>query len=321
MKKTIIAAAIATVVAAPAMADVSISGQIEQTFTDTEGTGQWQGSTDNNIKFAASEDLGNGMTAVADFTLDVDSTDDEYNASAEKATTNNLDAKVGLKGSFGTVVMGRMEDFTESKAMSMMTLNGTLAVEATGNATRLDDAIAYVSPSFNGLTVGVAGYMLPTAATSGAGIATADDDAFDATDIMISYANGPLNVILTQEKANAEAADDYTIGKTTTSLGASYAAGDLKVSALFVDREDLDNNSTYDTEDAMYRVDYTMGANKITIAHLDDETNSSTGTTGTDVTAFEVTHSFSNRTSVYVGATDEDGSNNDDVYVGMIHKF
>lgn len=319
MKKTLIAAAVAAVAAAPAMADVTISGQIEQTFTDTEGTGQVQGSTDNKVKFAASEDLGNGLTAFADFMLDVDSTD--ANNSGSSSTTDGLDAKLGLKGSFGTVVMGRMEDFTESKSMAMMTLNGTGVIEATGNATRLDDAVAYVSPSFNGLTVGIAGYALPSATTSGAGIATADDDTFDATDIMISYANGPLNVILTQEKANAEAADDYTIGKTTTSFGASYAAGDLKVSALHVERDDVDNNSTYDSSDTMFRIDYTMGANKITIAHLDDENNSSAGANGTDATALELTHSFSKRTSVYVGATDEDGANNDDVYVGMIHKF
>jgi hypothetical protein len=29
--------------------------------------------------------------------------------------------------------MGRMEDFTEGKVMSMMTLNGTGAIEAAGN--------------------------------------------------------------------------------------------------------------------------------------------------------------------------------------------
>jgi hypothetical protein len=54
--------------------------------------------------------------------------------------------------------MGRMEDFTEGKVMSMMTLNGTGAIEAAGNAERNDDAIAYVSPTVNGLHVGVAGY-------------------------------------------------------------------------------------------------------------------------------------------------------------------
>jgi hypothetical protein len=86
--------------------------------------------------------------------------------------------------------MGRMEDFTEGKVMSMMTLNGTLAIEATGNAVRDDDAIAYVSPTVNGLHVGVAGYAL-----------TADSDAIDATDMAIFYDNGPLSVKIAGREA------------------------------------------------------------------------------------------------------------------------
>ena len=151
-KKTLIAAAVATLASSVAMADVSISGAVEQTFTDIAGTGSaWTGSTDSSLTFKASEDLGNGLTAFAQITLDTDA----VNGAADTTTnqSSEKDSKLGLKGGFGTLVMGRMEDFTEGKVMSMMTLNGTGAIEAAGNTEREDDAIAYVSPTVNGLHV------------------------------------------------------------------------------------------------------------------------------------------------------------------------
>ena len=298
-KKTLIAAAVATLASSVAMADVSISGVVEQTFTDTAGTGSaWTGSTDSDLTFKASEDLGNGLTAFAQITLDTDQTDANDTAT-DSSLTDGKDSKVGISGSFGTIVMGRMEDFTEGKVMSMMTLNGTGAIEATGNTGRNDDAIAYVSPTVNGLHVGVAGYAV-----------TADSDAIDATDMAIFYDNGPLSVKIAQEK-NDNAAESLAIG-------ASYAMGDVKVSALHVNRKD-DSDSTVDHNDVMLRLDYTMGSNKFTIASLDDE--QTTGIDGTDVTAVELTHSFSSRTSAYIGATDSKAANKDTTYVGMIHKF
>jgi len=308
MKKTMIAMAVAGVVAAPiASAEVSISGTVEQTFTNTEGTGQFQGSSNNQITFSASEDLGNGMSAFGSITLDTDSSGSTTSDSAPGKTWNQV---AGVKGAAGTVVVGRMEDFTESKIMSMMDLEGTTVIEATGNAGRYDDAIAYVSPTVNGLHFGVAGYSIHTDTV-------ADDDTFDATDMAIFYDNGPLSIKAAVEKANGETAADIDVAKKTTSVGASYTVGNLKASAVWVEREDFDNNLTYDSEDLMARVDYTMGNNKITIASLADENNSSAGAAGTDAFAVELNHTLSNKTKVYVGFTDEDGSNNDDVYAGI----
>jgi predicted porin len=89
-KKTLIAAAVATLASSVAMADVSISGVVEQTFTDTAGTGSaWTGSTDSSLTFKASEDLGNGLTAFAQITLDTDQTD------ANTSLTDGKDSKVG----------------------------------------------------------------------------------------------------------------------------------------------------------------------------------------------------------------------------------
>jgi predicted porin len=301
MKKTIIAAAIATVIAAPAMADVSVSGVVEQTFTDTDSvtdTGLASG-TDSGLTFKASEDLGNGLTAFAQISLDTDNQD-----SATRTGNSEKDSKVGIKGGFGTVVVGRMEDFTEGVMAATMTLNGTGAIELGGNATRNNGAVAYVSPTVNGFHAGVAGY---TAAITG------EDDNFDATDIIVAYSNGPLTVMASQESMSAAtaAAIGTGIAEETTSFAVKYGMGDLSAAALFVNR---DAGAT-DSDDVMLRVDYKMGNNKITLAHADDESADN------KIVGLELTHSMSKRTSAYVGMTDADAANTDTTYFGMIHKF
>jgi predicted porin len=299
MKKTIIAAAIATVIAAPAMADVSVSGVVEQTFTDTDSvtdTGLASG-TDSGLTFKASEDLGNGLTAFAQISLDTDNQDEE-----EREGNSEKDSKVGIKGGFGTVVVGRMEDFTEGVMAATMTLNGTGAIELGGNATRNNGAVAYVSPTVNGFHAGVAGY---TAAITG------EDDNFDATDIIVAYSNGPLTVMASQESMSAATAAALDTDEETTSFAVKYGMGDLSAAALFVNR---DAGAT-DSDDVMLRVDYKMGNNKITLAHADDESADN------KIVGLELTHSMSKRTSAYVGMTDADAANTDTTYFGMIHKF
>jgi predicted porin len=83
-KKTLIAAAVATVASTAAMAgDSSVSGQVKYTLADTDGAAtDWAASFDNSITFKSTEDLGNGLTAFAQITIDtdVDTTDNTTGA-------------------------------------------------------------------------------------------------------------------------------------------------------------------------------------------------------------------------------------------------
>jgi predicted porin len=328
MKKTLIAAGIAAVVATPAaFAEVSVSGVVEQAFTDTDlvttgATDAWAANSDNALTFKASEDLGNGLTAFASITLD---TDVDH---ATAGGSNTKDEVVGIKGSFGTVVMGRMEDFTEGKIMSRMTLEGDGsaaggAVEngsGAANAGRAESAIAYVSPTVNGFHVGVGAYVLPDATLTALG-GTGTKDSIDATDIAIFYDNGPLSVAAAHERIKFDAAT-----QKVTTLAVSYTMGDLKGTVIRsdVDNEDGSTASTNDSTDMLYRVDYNMGANRLSVAYNDDEllTNNATKY---DIWSFEAAHNFSKRTSVYVNYTDLDASGttatDSQLTVGMKHKF
>ena len=310
MKKTMIAMAVAGVVAAPmASADVSISGVVEQTFmNDDASTTGWTSETFNMLNFKASEDLGNGMTAFAKYNfLDKDG--------ATGGTTNG-DNVVGLSGDFGTIILGTMEDFTEGKAMSRMSMNGPAGIEAgNANATRTAGGMAYVSPTVSGVTVGIAGF---------AGQSTTGTENLDATDVMIHYVNGPLDIIATQETQDKDgsltssSADD----QTTTVLGISYAFGDLKVGLLTVDEDNSESAASDDSEDVMVRADYTMGNNTFSIGHLNNESSTAAGVkSDIDITTVEIKHAFSARTNAYIGMKDHETASNNSAYVGLVHKF
>ena len=319
-KKTLIAMAVASVVAAPiASADVKISGVVEQTFTDTENDANGMDTaTFNMLNVSASEDLGNGMSAFAKFSL--------LDKDGLNGTTNNADQTVGLSGGFGTIVAGTMEDFTEGKLAAMMSMEGTTANELSGNAGRTQGGLAYVSPTMNGLHFGIAGY---------AGTGAADTSNFDAVDVAVFYDNGPLSIKVAQETLNNATANAIvptaaattaagTADQKTTSIGASYVVGDLKVAALSVKRENQRVNASNavqaDSTDFMFKGTYKMGNNSLTLGYAKDDSD----TTGdNDVTSVELIHNFSSRTSAYVGFSNNDATAaaDDSTFFGLKHKF
>jgi predicted porin len=305
-KKTLIAMSLAAVTGS-AMADVSVSGRVEQTFVDDEAVATgWTADTFNMINFKASEDLGNGISAFAKFSL--------LDKDGSNGTTDGADQTVGLSGGFGTVVFGTMEDFTESKVMSLMSMYGPAGIELAGvNAERNASAMAYVSPTMNGLHAGIAGYTeLGTADNGDTG------SNFDAIDMMIAYDNGPLSVKLARETLKSEmltGAEDQEV----TTLGVKYSMGDLSVAGVWVDSENEAGVAASDNNDYMLRADYTVGANKVTIGHANSE--DATGAATTDTTSVELIHNFSKRTAAYIGHKDIDTANSNKTYVGIQHTF
>ena len=314
-KKTLIAAAVATLASSVAMADVSVSGQVKTYFVTTDATSagndgkDWAPVTDTAIDFKASEDLGNGMSVFAQISLDTDA----INASTTDTTTNQSsekDSKLGLKGGFGTLVMGRMETLSEGAVSSMMDDGGALESPLITGFARYD-AIAYVSPTVNGLHAAIAG------TTNGDAITTDDKDGdgmFQHIDFVVAYDNGPLSVKVA--RADIDAADNSTANYDVTTIAASYKIGALKVSAMNVEK-DFDD-TTADLGDDIYRLDYTMGNNSILLGHRSNDAG--TGGTSNDLTSLKLTHKLSARTAAWVGVRDVE-SGADQTHFGMIHKF
>jgi len=314
MKKTIIAASVAALVAAPAaFADVKIGGNVIQEFvSDGDDTGHKEDGLESkaavDLVFSVSEDLGNGMSAFA-----------KIHTLRDNGGSANADQVVGLKGDFGTVVVGRMEDFSESKLAGMAATDSSdaLSIEPNGiyNTGRNEGGIAYVSPSFNGLTFGVAGYALPnmgsdatvttittttglstntasssTISVSGSTATLTNQDAsvkdatasIDATDIMIEYANAGLTVRVAQENVNAEVYGATTGSSAkkdqkTTSMAIGYKMGDITVHGYAFDVENGAGVEANDTDGYFVGAKMAVGANTFGIGYAEeDDVNTST---------------------------------------------
>ena len=314
-KKTLIAAAVATMASSVAMADVKIGGKVEQQQQKSEA-GEWSGWSDVRLTVSGDEDLGNGMSAFFMF-------QDEMGLRTG-AGTQQYDQLVGLKSSAGTLIMGKVEDFTESKVMSMTDKTmGAGGVEIGANLGRNEGAIAYVSPSFSGLTVGVAGYAL---SDSGG-----DQDAFDAVDLGLMYSNGPLsvNVAFENDKRAATAAIAATAATAATaafhsgdskSIGASYAMGDMTVAATFQTTE-FDTAGKADEDDTSIALTYAMGNNKLVLGWNDNETSAAAVVTDTNSNVIELQHSFSKHTAAYVNFYNSDVADADTTSFGLQHTF
>lgn len=326
MKKTLVAASIAALVAAPAaFADVKISGNVIQEFvSDSDDTGADKDGLESaaavDLVFSVSEDLGNGMTAFAKIHQLSDNGD---------GAQNPADQIVGIKGDFGTIVMGRMEDFTEGKvaAMAANDSSDVLSIEPNGayDTARADGGMAYVSPSFNGLTVGIAGYALE----NGTGLGR--NGNIDGTDIMVEYSNGPLLVRAAQEKLDSATAGQPE--QKTTSFGVQYKVGDVTLKGYQFDVKDGGNVATNDVDGYFVGADMKMGANTFAVSYAEEDNVNTNSTTGVSTkgngqnksTMFSINHALSKRTSLtaaYRSIDDADANADRDVTaIGIKHVF
>jgi len=228
MKKTLIALAVLTVSgAAFAQSTVTISGVLDVGVRNTskvaEGAAKLGVTAGNNARlvFGVAEDLGGGMKALANAQLRFDPT----TGTTESGNARPLfqgETRVGLSAGFGTVMLGRgltalqLPNGGNSDPWGVTTAAGSVYAAgfatdyAAGGEGRIDQAVFYTSPSFNGLTLSAS--MSPrkvTTAAVAAKAAVADADGVQGT--------------------NAVAAAPATASKTHQSINLTYAAGALVI--------------------------------------------------------------------------------------------
>jgi len=370
MKKTIIAASVAALVAAPAaFADVKIGGNVIQEFVSDNGSGYNDHGIDSeaavDLVFSVSEDLGNGMSAFAK----IHQLSDDGSGSQTPA-----DQIVGIKGDFGTIVAGRMESFTEGKvsAMAANDASDTLSIETNRgfNTGRAEGGLAYVSPSFNGLTFGVAGYAMNNTgaaasttstvlsvtslsglstqvngATANVGLSsgtntithsvsssanvTSQTASFDAVDVMIEYANGPLLVRLSHEMTDKETFNSSTAqDQDITNLGVNYKIGDATLTATYYEVDNGNGVSTNDVDGYFVGAKQAMGANTLAIGYMSEDSLDSSGNKQSgqdDSWLVSIGHALSKRTSITAAYKSHDdqtaASDLDSFAVGIKHVF
>src|SRR5574340_1340945 len=228
MKKSLIALAVAGAFAAPAFAateNVDVYGKLHMSVSifdetvdsipgdpNTRGTSDLQFSSNaSRIGFKGAEDLGGGLSAIWQIESGV-SVDE---GSGSWASRNTF---LGLKGGFGTVLAGNHDTPLKRVGRAVDLFGDTMAdsrnVLGGGSDMRAKNTVAYITPSFSGLTIAAAytndpgnqgtqinpkvlGLPDPVTglpSTSTTGIDTGDQDSNGAYNLNATYTNGPLYV-------------------------------------------------------------------------------------------------------------------------------
>jgi predicted porin len=206
MQKKIIALAVAAVASGAAFAqtNVTISGNLNYQWENISGSSPTMATSGvaNNtaqmnregrnrvnengseIKFSVTEDLGNGLKAMAVVASGLTPDGAASTPNGSRGALGSRDSYVGLSGNFGTVLAGRLsvhynsgdrvDDFFLNTGLAgssrgILSGVGSMTTGAGGYGTgaggRLGSAVAYVTPTFSGFS-GTIGYARPSVATT-----------------------------------------------------------------------------------------------------------------------------------------------------------
>jgi len=325
MKKNIIALAVASAIAAPvAFADAPVVyGKINVAIEDSADNGTTTEDRDSRIGVKGSEDLGNGLKAVYKMEFGADVGD-----SFSGLTGRN--AYVGLAGGFGTILLGRHDSpFKMSQVkdvfgdntfadMGKAQVTGGLGLAGKSGELRLDNVVAYVSPSFSGVKL--------IAAASGKD-GSAEAEIANAYSVALTYGSTKKGLYLA---AAMDSADEQYSGAgqewTHTRFGAQYKTGGLLVNGTY-QQFDADVANSDEGTNVQVGVAYAMGKfmPKAKYFSTDYETSGTDDGTGY---AIGVDYKLGKKTTAYVEyVSSEDMANaagEDDftsASVGLIHKF
>jgi predicted porin len=292
MKKTLIALAVAGVVAAPAAfaatSNVDVYGKLHMSVSlfDDQPTGTNDVQISSNasrIGFKGSEDLGGGLKAI--WQVEQGVTLDEQ--SGNWATRNSF---VGLAGGFGTVLLGNHDTPLKMVGRSVDLFGDTMAdsrnVMGGGSDTRAKNVGAYISPNFNGLSF-IAAYATDLA------VSGADRDNSGVYNLSATYTNGPL--FLGLGYGDGDGHEGFGLGAHMR-LAAGYTLGDLKFVGQY-DSLDGDTSADADYDAWMVGAAYTMGAMVFKANYMDGDIEGTSNdpkqwTVGMD-------YNLSKRTTVY----------------------
>jgi len=240
MNKKIVAIAIAAVLAAPMalQAAPTVYGKMNVALekdNNVEDSG-WSMSdtngTNSNVGVKGSEDLGNGLSAVYKIEFGLNAFANGALGGGSATVARNT--YVGLAGGFGTALMGRHDTPYKIATDSLDPFANTTADHSRLlTDRRLGSVLAYISPSFGGLTLAGAVSLVEANTTGGtpAQNAAAEDknDLTDIYSVAAMYSNGPIYASLSQESISD---DVYPEAEVRTKLGLGYTINTIKLAIV-----------------------------------------------------------------------------------------
>ncbi len=325
MKKTLIALAVAGVVAAPAAfaatSNVDIYGvmsfSVDRANTDdstVDDTDMVTGRDNvSRIGFKGSEDLGGGLSAIWQIESQLSSSN--ANAAGDIANRNTF---VGLKSaSMGTLLMGRhdtpyklgtvkLDPFADTAGDYNAIIGRSSTASASGLFDlRADETVAYISPTFSGFHAAVAYVQVKN-------VEAAATDDVSALSMVGIYDNGPLFASLAYEKHSGGVYGSSTVDTISAwKAGLGYSFGNAKIGAVYENINGGDTNGATVGGEANDRSayylsgQYNMGAIALKAAYGRAGDSNGSAVAGVDnddgakFYALGADYSLSKRTTVY----------------------
>ena len=267
--KKIIAAAVAAAFVAPAFAaDITISGDQEFTWQDSNGASTTALDGDFNIK--ASTETANGLSVSADINVAEDAADDGS-------------ASLTIAGPFGKIDAGDTSSALD--AVDDVTDWGYVLTNGTPNE---DAAILWTLPSvMDGLTLYASFSGETNYAANSSSTATTESNGFAA-----KYSAGDLSIRMGVND-NKDSTEQNYVAVTYSMAGIGLAAEQFTAtSASGVDTDTDSVSLTYSTGD-------------ITLA-VETQEESSAGATSADITTMGIHYSLGGGVTAFVENTDDE---------------
>ena len=221
---------------APTNVGTTAAPRVQQESFSAINSGYQSG---NRWGLRGSEDLGGGLKAI--FTLE-SGFDLDRGTSGQGGRLFGRQAWAGVQGNWGGVVAGRLATFSSGtgsfdmfgRTDPFLTGFGLASLGSTfisANALRVDNAVAYVSPTFSGFKGGI-GY---TTRVDGAEVApsNANTSAFISA---LNWEMGPFWVGVTYDQANApgSAPDQKHL-----QIGGTFDIGPVRLHAAYADQSNI----------------------------------------------------------------------------------
>jgi predicted porin len=347
MNKKLLPLAVAAIMAAPAAqaSDLTVYGKAHVALSSYDvqaNDANWDLSSHaSRLGVKGSEDLGNGTKAIFKMEMQVAVADDNGIAVIDNdgGFRNMRNSYVGLAGGWGTFLMGRHDTPYKISTGSLDLFGDTIGDYNDNGADnepggmgdslefqdiRADNAVAYVSPNMNGLTVAAA--FITAGGTTGL-----VNDLMEAYSLAAMYSNGPFFASLAYEAFDDDAvADALNRNKEKVRLGLGYTANNLHVGFVYEDADGVaaaDSRTDAGRESWQLSASYTFGNNVVKAAYGEsDFDENDLANEDTEQFSIGLDHNMSKRTKVYAVYTDTDttAANAGDwsgFSAGMVHNF
>lgn len=316
MKKTLIALAVAGVVAAPAAfaatSNVDIYGVMSYSVDRANTDDSTVDDTDlvtgrdnvSRIGFKGSEDLGGGLSAIWQV---------ESQLTTGAGVLASRNTFVGLKSaSMGTLILGqhdtpykistgKLDPFADTVG-DYNAIIGRSSTLSAGNLldVRANQTVAYITPTFSGFHAALAYVQVKN-------IEAAATDDVSAWSMMGMYENGPLFATAAYEKHSNTLGASTVDTLSSWKVGAGFSFGNAKIGAVYENSNGGDTNAATAGGEPNDRTayylsgQYNMGAIALKAAYgRAGDSNAAVGSDdGAKFYALGADYSLSKRTTVY----------------------